>query len=176
MDAKAKEGLFKYLDHLKNKNMEMLFKPRDEGDHRVIYIEYQDGIPHSATIEDVKHGYLTHYDLGVFENDKKDLFYYQCGSGGNKKKLQPPSYISTYRGGTYWIHPTAAFKGRVVNCRRLEKPLELESYWIKDINPFIVADEVDHYEYCTDCGKNFRDHCEEHQYYDEKDNIKYYNE
>lgn len=156
--------------------MELIFKPKGDSEYRVIYIEYQDGIPHSATTEDVLHGYLRHYDLGCFEDDKKEIFHYECGSGGDKKKLQPPKYVSTYRGGTYWIHPDASFKGRVVNCRRLAKPMEIETYWGKSMNPFDNSDEVNHYEYCADCGKNFRDHCEDHQYYDENDNLKYYNE
>lgn len=157
-------------------NIELIFKPKNDSDYRVIYIEYQNGMPHSAIIEDVMHGYLRYYDFGFFEDDKKDVFHYDSGGGGDKKKLQAPKYQSTYRGGAYWLHPTAKFKGRVVNCRRLAKPIEIETYLGKSINPFEHSDEVNHYEYCSDCGKNFRDHCEEHQYYDEKENLKYYNQ
>ena len=157
--------------------MELKYKPKNDSEYRVIYIEYQDGIPHSATIEDIEYGYLTHYDFGYFEDDKKDIFHYECGGGGgDKKKLQAPKYIPTYRGGAYWIHPSAGFKGRALNCKRLAKPIEIETCWGKSINPFNAQDEVNHYEYCADCGKNFRDYCEEHQYYDENENLKYHNE
>lgn len=125
--------------------------------HHIIYIEYHGRNVHTViTTED---GYLRDWD---FELDCKGIekyMYHNSGSGGNITELQPPHWADEYKHGSYWIHPTAKFKGKAKNGVRRFKPILYKG----DPNPFNNGRRIYGTEYCETCDKYYdEDACPKH--------------
>lgn len=124
---------------------------------RVVYIEYHDGIPHSAIAE--QNGYIRNFD---FEPDCKEIemfMYYNSGSGGEIRKIQAPHYADEYKGATYWMHKDAKYRGKPINITRLDTPITYDG----NPNPFDNARQIYAQEYCKMCNKYYdEDACPDH--------------
>lgn len=152
-------------------------------EHRVVYIDYQNGIPHSVkTIFYVPvsvsgpYWRITDWDFFLNNGDESDLRAYECGSGGSHKKIQAPQYVDGYMG-KYWLAKDAKFKGKPKNARRLKNPVKLKNHWIGDFkfskNPFKIAEITNSHEYCEVCEHSSTEFCYEHKY-DDKNGDTYY--
>lgn len=148
----------------------------DNKEHRVVYIDYNDGIPHSvqtiAFIPTANKPYWRLYDWDFFANngDKTDIRAYNSGSGGSHKQLQAPHWADGYVG-KYWIAKDAKFKGKVKNGKQLKNPKSLPSYYMSDTktstNPFKCAEITHDIDYCEMCGHESTEWCQEHKYDDD---------
>ncbi len=156
----------------------MLFKhdyARTEYLHRIIYIEYIDGFPHSVTTD--VDGIAWHFD---FEPDCQDIelfMFREVGSGGRITDLQAPHFVrSTNR--SYWLHPEAKFKGRSKpkNMVRIDSPIQYtaKSPKLKDCNPFNHGREIYRTDYCKFCEKWYDDDaCPAHHVVNERGELEY---
>lgn len=150
----------------------MIFKHNDK-EHIVIYIEYQDGIPHAAItmywVDSAKEPYWRYVDWD-FEIDPKEIekfMYYNSGSGGGRT-IRLPQYIDSFKGGAYWIAPEAKIKK---NITRLQTPIEYEG----DPNPFNNGREIYGTDYCKFCEKWYdQDACPEHHIINENGELQYF--
>lgn len=148
--------------------------------HTVVYIEYQDDLPHNVQtvyyVPDATGGpyfRLNWWDFFPNNGDKEDLRYYKSGSGGDLKKIQAPQFVDGCVG-EYWISDDAGFDGEPKNARRLSTPKALRR-WDNTItlNPFEASEETYSMEYCQQCGQASIDTCEEHMYFDDKGELRY---
>jgi hypothetical protein len=141
---------------------------------RIVYIEYQDGIPHEVLTAS-ESGYLSWFDFNYFYSDKKDIRWYESGGGGHMTEIQAPHYVKGTKGVVYWMAEGAKFKGKPRNCKRIDSPLLIEGYLIASINPFDISDETSNYGYCDRCNQHVVDECQEHQYWDDENScVRYY--
>lgn len=121
----------------------------------VIYIEYIDKIPHSVITDKNR---LMNYDFECIGNDRKDIQWYNYGSGGERNKLQAPKFVRGKFKANYWMAEGYKFKGRskAENCERIEKPFKLKSYSRSSINPFKVSWENSYgFDYCKICDAHY---------------------
>jgi hypothetical protein len=150
----------------------------DNEKHKVIYIEYQDGLPHSVVtiffVDTAKEPYWRpeYWDFFANEGDKNDLRAYSSGSGGDDKKIQAPQYIDGYLGARYWMAEYIEFDGEPKNIKRLKSPKLLRCYE-NSRNPFKVAEITHSCEYCDRCGHYSTEFCDEHKYDDDEGNVRY---
>lgn len=152
----------------------------DDTEHRIIYIEYQDGLPHSVIttffVPTAKEPYWRpeYWDFFANEGDKNDLRAYNSGSGGDATKIQAPQYIDGYSGARYWMEKDIEFDGTPKNIKQLKHPKLIEARWgDKSRNPFKVAEITNSYEYCDRCGHHSTEFCDEHKYDDDEGNARY---
>ncbi len=138
--------------------------------HRVVYIEYHDGIPFDV-ITDEFDGYMHHFD---FEPDCKGfekLMFHNTGSGGKITAIQAPHIADGCTGVAYWMHPEAKFKGRPKNITRIEAPIEIDGH----INPFELGRKIGGVEYCKFCDKWYdEDLCPEHHIITDEGDLQYF--
>ena len=98
--------------------------------HRVVYIDYQNGIPHQVMtvifIESAKEPYwrLVNWDFFANNGDVLDIRAYEAGSGGSHKEIQAPKWADGYKG-KFWIPKDAKFKGKPRNATRLKNPISI---------------------------------------------------
>ena len=149
--------------------------------HRVVYIDYNDGIPHSVKtikfIAKADEPYWRLYDWDFFANngDKSDIFAYNSGDGGSHKEIQAPKWADGYIG-KFWIADDVKFKGKVKNGKRLKNPISLPTYYEpnkKSPNPFKCAEITNDCDYCEMCGHESTEWCQEHKYDDENRDTRY---
>ena len=147
--------------------------------HKIIYIEYQNSLPHSIVtidyIEDAVNGpYWCHnnWDCFLEQEDKKDIKIYNSGSGGGSKKIRAPQYIDGFTA-RYWMDNEFSFEGIPKNIKQLKYPILLEGYYEKSRNPFNVGEIVYSYEYCEKCGFHSEHFCHEHKYDDDEGNVRW---
>ena len=145
--------------------------------HRVVYIDYNDGIPHQVMTTrfiptaDTPYWRLFWWDFFANNGDKKDIRAYNSGSGGTPKEIQAPQWADGYIG-KYWMADDAKFRGKPKNAKRLKNPIPIADYFgKKSINPFKVAETTNSMEYCDRCGHDSTDFCDEHKYWDENDGV-----
>lgn len=147
--------------------LDMFFR-RDHGRkiiHRIVYIEYVDGLPFSVTTD--VNGIQNHFD---FEMDCKgvNLFMFrEVGSGGKITEIQAPNFVKTEPMASYWLHADAQFEsgGKPLNATRLSDPIELtcEINGTKHSNPFNLGREILGSDYCKFCSKWYdEDACPDH--------------
>lgn len=142
--------------------------------HEVIYIEYQNGLPHFM-ITGTSHNevmYQTHWDCFPNNGDRNDLCLYESGSGGKITEIQGSQWIDGYIG-KYWLSPKGKFKNKVKNGKRLKHPVRITIWGESSINPFKIGNIVDSQEYCMECGHESTEWCQEHQYEDKDGNLRY---
>lgn len=147
-----------------------------EETHIVIYIEYQDRIPHSVI---TKHFVSTavepywrfeYWDVFANDGDTNDLRIYKSGSGGDT--LPAPQYIDGCKDGRYWLADGHELTGEPRNAQKLKYPFLLIGYE-NSKNPFKVAEITHSYEYCDRCGHASTEFCYEHKYDDDEGNARY---
>jgi len=148
-------------------------------EHIITYIDYQDGLPHSVVtkfyVEQAEKGAYwraANWFFFVEKNDKKDIRFYNSGSGGNPDKIDAPQWIDDYVG-NFWITNGVILKGKVKNGKQLSMPLEFDTYSGKSINPFEFAEETTSYEYCARCGNFSTEYCKEHIYENDDGELRY---
>jgi hypothetical protein len=143
-------------------------KMLNEQGEEVVYIEYQDGIPHSVLTAPIGGHGLSWFDFEYVYGDKKDIRFYESGGGGKRNEIQAPHYLKE-SGAQYWMAADCKFKGKSIakNCQRIDKPIQIRTWYGRSINPFKVADETSYgFEYCSVCeiqtcdGNGCRDHQE----------------
>lgn len=147
--------------------------------HRVVYIDYINGIPHQVMttnfISTSENPYWRLYNWDFFANNgnKNDVRAYNSGSGGTPKEIPAPQYVDGYIG-KYWISDDAEFKGKPENAKRLKNPIPVaDCLGQRSTNPFKIAEITDSYEYCDRCGHESSDFCYEHKYDDIHGNARY---
>jgi hypothetical protein len=146
--------------------------------HHVVYIEYKKNVPfQAATIHyiptaDKPYWRLYWWDCFLNDNDKKDLRFYNSGSGGCEKDIQAPQWVDGFLG-KYWLAKGYKLKGKAKNGIRLEKPLRVKSYFKSSINPFKVGEEAYSMEWCEKCDCNSVDWCQKHKYEDNEGTLRY---
>ncbi len=150
----------------------------DDTKQKVIYIEYQDGLPYRAVtiffVETAEKPYWRpeYWDFFANNGDKNDLRAYRFGSGGDCNTIQAPQYADGYLGARYWIADSIKFDGTPKNIKQLNRPKLLNGY-INSRNPFKVAEITNSYEYCDRCGHSSTELCDEHKYEDDEGNVRY---
>lgn len=147
--------------------------------HRVVYIDYNDGIPHQVntitfiSFADKPYWRLYTWDFFANNGDKTDIRAYKSGSGGSHKQIQAPKYRDGYTG-KYWIASDAKFTGKTKSAKRLKNPLRIADYsGNKSINPFKVSEITDSIEWCDRCGHHSTEFCYKHKYDDAKGHARY---
>ena len=145
--------------------------------HKVVYIEYYDGIPNQVMtarfIETALNPYWRLYSWDFFANngDKEDIMAYNSGCGGTPKEIQAPQWADGYIG-KYWMADDAKFKGKPKNAKRLKNLIPIAGYFgKKSINPFNVAKITNSMECCDRCGHYSTEFCDEHKYWDEENGV-----
>lgn len=131
----------------------------------VVYIEYQDRLPHSVILSNG--GYCRVYDFDFVYGDKKDIRYKWSGSGGSIKEIQAPHYVKG-SGAEYWMREDAGFKGKPKNIKRIDKPHRIVTAFGSSLNPFKVSDETNEIIYCRECDQRRIEECPQHQYWDDE--------
>ncbi len=143
--------------------------------HRVVYIDYSDGIPHEVmtmhfiSYADKPYWRLCWWIFFANNGDKNDIRAYKAGSGGNPKEIHAPQWADGYIG-RYWISDDAKFRGEPRNAKRLKNPKIISE---KSRNPFKVAEITYSREYCEMCGHESTEFCDEHKYEDDEGNERY---
>ena len=151
----------------------------DNKKHKIIYIEYQDWLPHNAVtvyyVDTAKVPYWRPAYWFFFANDgdTNDLRAYSDGGGGDYKKINAPEYVYDYRKARYWMADGIEFEGNPKNIKRIEYPKLLKGLWENSRNPFKVAEITNNCEYCDRCGHYSTEFCSEHTYEDDEGNIRY---
>lgn len=142
--------------------------------HRVVYIDYNNGIPHQVMtvhfIPTAKVPYWRLYWWDFFANngDKSDLRAYNSGSGGDIHDVQAPNWVDGYIG-KYWIADDAKFNSEPKNAKRLKNPKPIADYFgKKSTNPFKVAEITNSHDYCEMCGHESTEFCTVHKYEDDE--------
>lgn len=133
---------------------------------QVIYIVYCDGLPHEVITAPLDGKGCTWFDFEHIGNDRTDIRYYKSGFGGSSKDIQAPNFIYP-KGKRYWMAEGCKFKGRskALNCKRIERPLQLRGWLGRSINPFKVSDQTSYgFVWCKKCKQTFiqDDGCSEH--------------
>lgn len=154
----------------------------DDELHIIVYIEYNNGIPHQVEtttfIDTADTPYWRSHWWDFFANngEKTDLRAYNSGSGGDYKEIQAPQWVDGHIG-KYWLSESAKFKGKPKNAKRLKHPVLLESYYMFDTkktkNPFHAAEITNCEEYCEMCGYSSTEFCHEHKYDDDAGNVRW---
>lgn len=151
----------------------------DKKKHKIIYIEYQDGLPHNAVtvhcVDTAKIPYWIPVYWFIFANDGDTnyLMAYCEGFGGDDKKINAPQYVDDCKGVRYWMADGIEFEGEPKNIKRLKYPKLLKGLWENSRNPFVVAEITNHCEYCDRCGHYSTEFCYEHKYEDDEGNDRY---
>tara|TARA_R110002020_G_scaffold318905_7_gene534549 strand:- start:7132 stop:7626 length:495 start_codon:yes stop_codon:yes gene_type:complete len=147
--------------------------------HVITFIEYQDGIPHSAITKFYVPNAVTgpywravYWDFFAEGGDVTDVRFYESGSGGNADEIEAPQWVDGYTG-KYWIHKDANFKGQVKKGKQLKNLKRFGSTWGKSINPFKHTEEVYSYDYCDRCGHHSTEYCTDHIYEDNEGILRY---
>ncbi len=146
--------------------------------HRVIYIDYNGGLPHSVVteclIETANPPYhrVYHWDFFANNGNCKDMRHYNSGSGGNKDEIMAPKWVKGH-GAEYWMAEDIKLVGRVKNGILIKKPKRIRIYGKSSINPFKISEEAQSEEYCEECGYSSTEFCDEHKYIDEQGNDQY---
>ena len=149
-------------------------------EHKVVYIEYQNGMPHSVVtlqfIDRAAEPYWrpVYWDFFLNENNKWDLRAYESGSGGSSDKIQAPHWVDGYLG-RYWMADEMSFDGIPINGKRLKHPISLKTFYgnANTRNPFVAAEITFSEEYCDRCGYTSTDFCHEHKYEDDEGYARY---
>jgi hypothetical protein len=150
----------------------------DDIKHKVIYIEYQDGLPFRVVtiffVGTAKEPYWRpeFWDFFANEGDANDLMAYRSGSGGSDKEIDAPQYVDEYSGASYWMADNIQFDGIPQNIRKLKHPKLLHGYE-NSRNPFKVAEITNSYEHCDRCGYDSTEFCDEHKFFDEEGTARY---
>jgi len=146
--------------------------------HKVVYIEYQDGLPHLIYTQHKNH--VEWWDAFYERGDKNSLMLYNAGGGG--QTVQAPQFIEKFKGGAYWKSDKVEFNGTPKNATKLDSPLVLESYFNKSNNPFEVGEITYSSQYCNVCERKNKgcgwsvDYCDEHTYTDDNGDLRYFNQ
>ncbi|MBB2951941.1 hypothetical protein [Sphingobacterium sp. JUb56] len=138
----------------------------------VVYIEYQDGVPHQVTCSD--NGYCDHFDFYKSCYDDENLMYYHSGGGGSIRDLQAPTYVDGYNGASYWMHESASFsdKYKPKNITRLKNPLPLRNNIIDPFNEELSHEVYGTIDYCKFCDKYYDENgCDDHHVWDEENGV-----
>ena len=150
----------------------------DNKKHKVIYIEYQDGLPFSVVtkylVDTDDKPYWCHVEWDIFKNndDETDLRAYESGWGNVATRIAAPQYIDGYTGATYWMDEGIEFEGTPRNIKRLKRPILLKGFE-NSRNPFKIAEITNNCEYCDRCGCFSNEFCYEHKYDDDEGNVRY---
>ncbi len=115
----------------------------------IIYIEYQNGHPHSVSVAELDKWTLDHWDFDPDCKEYELYMHYNSGSGGFATEIQAPTYIEGAKNCTYWMHDKAAFNGEPKNIERIKEPLEING----SKNPFDNSREVFQMIFCQYCEK-----------------------
>ena len=151
----------------------------NERKHKIVYIEYQDNLPHSVItacfIETAEKPYWRpfYWDFFACNGDEADMLAYNSGSGGKINELQSPHYRDGYNGASYWIDDFAKLDKPAINCRQIKNPRILTDGYTKSRNPFKTSQFTDVQEYCDVCGHFSDEFCYEHKYFDDDGNARY---
>jgi len=148
-------------------------------EHEVIYIEYQDAVPHSVVtksyISNAKKPYwrTTQWDVFANDGDSENLMIYESGSGGEPTDISTPHYIESYKGASYWMGLGASFNSIPSNIIKLARPFNLGKNGDTIFNPFDICERTYSSEYCELCGHHSTEFCFEHKYDDENGDPRY---
>jgi hypothetical protein len=143
--------------------------------HKVIYIEYQDGIPHSV-ITHTPHNVPEYWDFEESGGKGGTLHYFNSGSGGSGELVfECPQYGDEYKGGSVWVAKGAVVTKGKSNVKILKYP-RLLKHWDKGSrNPFTNAWECFSFDYCSVCEAHHADdYCREHLYEDDNGDLRYF--
>jgi hypothetical protein len=147
------------------KNMITIINGNEE---EVVYIDYKKGnIPHQVYTAD-SDGWMHSWDFFCNNGDKKDISFYNSGSGGNKKSIEASNWAKGFKG-KYWLGQGCDLNGKS-NGIKLEKPLRIKGYYCSSINPFKVGEETNSREYCEKCEFESTEFCYKHKYEDNEGN------
>ncbi len=154
-------------------------KTRSTETHYVIYVEYQEGIPHDVrTVEYIPNATngpywcLTSWDFFAEKGCVENIKAYESGGGGNENSIYAPNFIDGYLG-EYWLAEGVNLIGSPKNAKRLDSLKIIESYISKSTNPFDVAEIAYDQQWCPKCNSYSEEFCNEHLYYDNNDIIRY---
>lgn len=148
--------------------------------HRVVYIDYKDGIPHSVITvsliptSEKPYWRLYYWDFFANDGDTQDIRAYNSGSGGSLKDIQAPQWADGHIG-KYWVSDDVKFHSKPKNGIRLKNPIPISSDYFskKSINPFKVAEVTSNMEYCDRCEHYSTEFCTLHKYDDNEGNARY---
>jgi hypothetical protein len=139
--------------------------------HEIIYIDYNGSFPHQVyTIDENGHSYS--WDFFLNNGNKKDLRYYNSGSGYRQEdKIQAPNWIKGCEQ-KLWLGIGTKLKGKT-NGLILSKPLRVKGYSSSSVDPFKVSEETHNREYCEECGCESTEFCHEHKYDDDNGYVRW---
>lgn len=139
-------------------------------DQEVVYIEYQDGKPHSVITAELGKWSLKHFDFEIDCYDEDSFMYYNSGGGGFATEIQAPTYMDGCEESCcYWLHPKARLNGTPKNISQIKEPLIING----SANPFENSREVFDTIFCKYCDKWLDENWCEHLSDDEEGNIIY---
>src|SRR6202008_587515 len=102
----------------------------------IVYIEYQDGFPHSVITCNMDGIGLDRWDFNL-NLAWGEFMHYNSGFGGNIKSIAGPNFIESYKGGALWISDMIGFSEyKPVNCKMLKNPILLKKDGKTTIDPF----------------------------------------
>lgn len=133
---------------------------RRKSTHRIVYIEYIGGQPHSVTTDKFD-GYQHQFDFMPDCKECELFMFYNAGMGGKITELQAPHFVKEGAQAAYWMHPKAKYNGKTkaINAVMLDKPIEYNG----NPNPFENGREIYGQDYCKFCEKWYdEDACPEH--------------
>lgn len=114
----------------------MKYKGKD-----IVYIEYQEGIPHSVA---------TSNETFDFEKDySNECLFMHYSSGGGVLEFSVPKYREDYKDkACFWLRNDIDLIG-TTNIERIKEPLEIDN----NKNPFENSREVYQLVFCKHCNK-----------------------
>ena len=146
---------------------------------KVVYIEYINGIPHSAVTINTDYNPKTDkfagsdsWDFFCEGGDKNNLKAYNSGGGGFGFTISAPKFTEGAKVGI-WVDKCIKLIGEAENCTILEKPLRLSDGVKTSINPFKIAEIALSCEYCKVCECFHEEYCDEHTYEDDEGEMRY---
>lgn len=137
--------------------------------HRVVYIEYIHGRPHSVITHTPPHAFNEYWDAWAEAGDRKDIRLYNSGGGGHAISL--PKFDDG-NGVEIWVAAGVKTKGKT-NATIIKHPKRVKGYHGFSQNPFTYGEVVDSSEWCDRCGHTTTEYCRDHQYEDDNGDLRY---
>ena len=141
-------------------------------EQEIVYIEYQDGKPHSVSTAELDKWSLQNFDFEIDCYDDNSFMHYNSGAGGYATEIQAPTYVDGCEATcSYWLHPKAKLKGAPKNITQIKDPIEING----STNPFENSREVFDLIYCKYCDKYLDEDWCDHLDNNDEGNIVYQN-
>jgi hypothetical protein len=131
--------------------------------HKIIFIEYFDGIPHELSTDD---GVLSHWYTFLEDGNVNDLKLFNSGGGEDVKEFRlGENYVNPEKW-SIWVAKGYEYLLENSKEKTLKCPIMLSNGYKKSRNPFKIGQIAYDETYCKICDNHKEDYCEDHIYYD----------